>query len=73
MVCFVCDICGINKWQQSVDKTRSMATKINPTKYNSAQSYELYKQELQAWKEITEIAKEKHGVAITLTLPEENV
>ena len=50
-----------------------MATKINPTKYNSAQSYELYKQDLLAWKEITEIAKEKHGVAITLTLPEENV
>ena len=49
-----------------------MATKINPPKYNSLKSYELYKQELLAWKEITELAKEKRGVAIALTLPEED-
>ena len=54
-----------------MDKTRSMATKINPPKYNSAKSYELYKQELLAWKEITELAKEKRGVAIELTVSEE--
>lgn len=49
-----------------------MATKINPPKYSQSKSYELYKQELLAWKEITELEKKKRGVAIALTLPEDD-
>lgn len=48
-----------------------MSTKINPPSYNpKIKSYELYKQELLAWKEITELDKKKQGVAIALSLPE---
>lgn len=50
-----------------------MATKINPPVFNSkSKPYELYKHELLAWSEITELAKEKKGIAIALTLPEED-
>ena len=50
-----------------------MATKINPPVFKSkSKSYELYRQELLAWSEITELAKEKKGIAVALTLPEED-
>lgn len=46
-----------------------MATKINPPVFNSkSKPYELYKHELLAWSEITELAKEKKGIAIILHL-----
>ncbi|KAK6178608.1 hypothetical protein SNE40_013359 [Patella caerulea] len=48
-----------------------MSTKINPPCLKSKE-YELYKQELLAWKEVTELAKSKQGVAIALTLPEDD-
>lgn len=48
-----------------------MATaKISPPTFSKSKSYELYKQELSAWNEITEIDKKKRGIAIALTLPE---
>lgn len=47
-----------------------MATKINPPALTKGKSYELYKQELLAWNEITDLHKTKRGVAIALTLPE---
>lgn len=48
-----------------------MSTKINPPLYNpKIKSYELFKQELLAWKEVTELDKKKQGVAIALSLPE---
>ena len=46
---------------------RTMATKINPPIFNKSKSYELYKQELLAWSEITDLDKKKRGVAIALT------
>ena len=49
-----------------------MATKINPPTFSKAKSYELYKQEVLAWQEITDLAKEKQGVAIALSLPEDD-
>ena len=47
-----------------------MAAKVNPP--SVSQSYELYHQELLAWKEITDLDNKKQGVAITLTLPEDD-
>ena len=46
-----------------------MATRIDPPNLRS-KPYELYKQELLAWREVTELRKEKQGVAIALSLPE---
>ena len=34
--------------------------------------YELYKQKLLAWREVTDLSKDKLGVAIALSLPEED-
>ena len=34
--------------------------------------YELYKQKLLAWREVTDLSKDKQGVAIALSLPEED-
>ena len=43
---------------------------INPPGLAS-KSYELYKQELLAWREVTEICRSKQGIVIALTLPNE--
>ena len=48
-----------------------MGTKINPP-YLTSVPYELYKQKLLAWREVTDLSKEKQGVAIALSLPEED-
>ena len=34
--------------------------------------YELYKQKLLAWREVTDFSKDKQGVVIALSLPEED-
>lgn len=49
-----------------------MSTKINPPSLTKSKHYELYKQELLAWREVTDLAKGKQGVAIALSLPEES-
>ena len=50
-----------------------MATKITPpTLKPKVRSYELYKQELLAWREVTDLDKKKQAVAIALTLPEDD-
>jgi hypothetical protein len=49
-----------------------MAAKVRPPDYSKAKSYERYKIELKAWREITELPKSKQGIAIALSLPEEN-
>ena len=36
-----------------------MTTRINPPSFNSVKSYERFKQEILAWREITEISKTK--------------
>ena len=46
--------------------------KINPPSFNSAKSYERFKQELLAWREITEISKNKQGIAVALSLPDDD-
>jgi hypothetical protein len=48
-----------------------MAMKINPPEFKN-KAYDRYKQELNAWKEITELPKKKQGIAVALTLPEEH-
>ena len=49
-----------------------MTTKINPPSFNSAKSYERFKQELLAWREITELSKNKQGIAVALSLPDDD-
>ena len=49
-----------------------MATRINPPAFNKDKNYERYKQELLAWKEITDLRQDKQGIAIALSLPEDD-
>jgi hypothetical protein len=49
-----------------------MATRINPPVLTKGKKYERFKQELLAWREITELRKEKQGIAIALSLPEDD-
>ena len=49
-----------------------MATRINPPTFLKSKNYERYRQELTAWREITDLTKEKQGIAIALSLPEED-
>ena len=49
-----------------------MTTKINPPSFNSAKPYERFKQELLAWREITELSKNKQGIAVALSLPDDD-
>ena len=48
-----------------------MATRIDPPSLRT-KTYELYRQELLAWREVTDLSKEKQGVAIALSLPEDD-
>ena len=48
-----------------------MATRIDPPTL-SPTSYESYRQELLAWREVTDLRKEKQGVVIALALPKGN-
>ena len=45
-----------------------MATRIDPPTL-SPTPYESYRQELLAWREVTDLRKEKQGVVIALSLP----
>ena len=45
-----------------------MATRIDPPTLGS-EPYEMYKQELLAWREVTDLRKEKQGIVIALSLP----
>ena len=49
-----------------------MKTKINPPSFNSAKSYERFKKETLAWREITEFRKSKQSIAVALSLPEDD-
>ena len=49
-----------------------MTTRINPPTINKAKTYESFRQELLAWTEITELSKDKQGIAITLSLPDDD-
>ena len=48
-----------------------MTMRINPPDFKS-KSYERYKRELEAWKQVTDVDKKKQGIAIALSLPEEH-
>ena len=40
--------------------------------FNKAKNYERLRQELLPWKEITDLSKDKQGIVIALSLPEED-
>ena len=46
-----------------------MTTKINPSSLEKAKTYERFKQKVLAWKEITDLPKNKQGIAAALSLP----
>ena len=46
-----------------------MSMKINPPDFRKCKTYERYKQELKAWRIVTEVPKKKQGIAIALSLP----
>ena len=43
--------------------------RINPPDFKKCESYERYKQELLAWKRVTEVDKQKQAIAVALSLP----
>ena len=49
-----------------------MSTKVNPPSFAKTKSYRRYKQELLAWKEVTEVTAERQGIVVALTLPEDD-
>ena len=46
-----------------------MTTKIYPPSLEKAKTYEGFKQEVLAWKEITDLQKNEQGIAVALSLP----
>ena len=48
-----------------------MGTKINPPNFAS-ERYELYKEKLLAWRDVTDLPTEKQGIVIALTLPDDD-
>ena len=61
------EITEINS-DQSISR---MAMRINPPCLTS-KSYERYKLELLAWREVTDISRFKQGIVIALSLPEDD-
>ena len=49
-----------------------MTTRINPQIFNKRKNYEGFRQELTAWKEITDLSKDKQVIAIALSLLEDD-
>ena len=48
-----------------------MAMRIKPPEFRG-KSYECYRRELEAWREVTELEKKKPGIAIALSFPEDD-
>ena len=46
-----------------------MSMKIDPPDFRKCKTYKRYKQELKAWRLVTEVPKKKQGIAIALSLP----
>ena len=49
-----------------------MKTKISPPSFNSTKSYERFKQEILAGREIIEFSKRKQSIPVALSLPEDD-
>ena len=49
-----------------------MTTRINPPSLGKGKTYEHFKQEVLAWREITDLAKTKQRIAIALSLTEDD-
>ena len=44
----------------------------NPPVFRKGKSYERFKQELLAWRKITDLRLDKQGIAVALSLPEDD-
>ena len=49
-----------------------MTTRINLPTFNKGKNYERFRQELPAWKERTELSKDKQGIALALSRQEDD-
>ena len=49
-----------------------MTNRTNPPIFNKRNNYERFRQEFTSWKEITDLSKDKQGIAIALSLPEDD-
>ena len=49
-----------------------MATEISIPTLTGSTNYELWKLQTQAWTVVTQLSKEKHAVAVALSLPEDD-
>ena len=63
----------INELQVDTKSESSiMSTRINVPVFKQGKSYDLFKQELLAWKEVTDLVATKQGIAVALLLPEDD-
>ena len=49
-----------------------MSTKVNIPVLKKDKSYSLFKLEVEAWEEVTELPKKKQGLVVALNLPEDD-
>ena len=56
---------------ENIKKNTKMGTKINPPNFAS-ERYELYREKLLAWRDVTDLPTEKQGIVIALTLPDDD-
>lgn len=49
-----------------------MSIRISPPTFHKSKNYELYRTEILAWSEVSELQRTKAGIAVALSLPESN-
>ena len=49
-----------------------MSSKVKIPVYSKDKGFEQYKQELQAWKEVTDVDAKKQAIAVALTIPDKD-
>ena len=59
----------INKYRRKL-KEVIMEAIMKPPTFRKGMSYELYRQELLAWGEVTDINRNKQGIIVALSLPQ---
>ena len=59
----------INKYRRKL-KEVIMEAIMNPPTFRKGMLYELYRQELSAWSEVTDINRNKQGIMVALSLPQ---
>ena len=66
--CQTCFVTVISPISNCCSLTFTMTTKIQPPSYKSCSSYDHYKVLVEAWSTVTDVAKNKQGIVIALSL-----